>query len=187
MADSSKFSADLIRTVKRSRFNPIRSLSPETLSRQLDNFATGTLRDFALTAEAIKRRDDVISVALPKREKAVSRRGYAIQVNDGLPDNLKARAQLHVAALKYCFDNCSVTHALDQNQRGGFRLLVRQMMEAVGFRYAVHELVWEPKLVEGAMQLTIQGNLCAPFIFREFDRTAPVPSDLLRLRRPADG
>jgi len=39
----------------------------------MDTFANGYLREFALLADAIKNRDDMISVALGKREKAVAR------------------------------------------------------------------------------------------------------------------
>lgn len=154
---ASQISAELVRMAKRSRFNPIASLTPQTLASHLDAFATGNLSSFALDAAAIKRRDDVISVALPKREKAVSRRGYAVHLNDGLDladAAVKARAEEHQAALKYFFDNLSATNALDRNERGGMRLLVRQMMEAVGFRYAVHEIVWEPRTAEGKQRLT---------------------------------
>ena len=38
----------------------------------------------------------------------------------------------------------TVVNALDQNETGGFPLLVRQMMDAVGKYYAVHEIVWQP-------------------------------------------
>ena len=142
---------------KRTRFNPIASLNPQLLAQHLDAFATGYLSSFALDAQAIKRRDDVISVALPKREKAVSRRGYAVHLTDGLDLQdpvIKARAEEHQAALKYFFDNLTATNALDQNERGGMRLLVRQMMESVGFRYAVHEIVWEPRVENGKNRLT---------------------------------
>jgi hypothetical protein len=37
-----------------------------------------------------------------------------------------------------------VTHAIDGNEVGGFKLLVRQMMDAIGKRFAVHEIVWKP-------------------------------------------
>lgn len=153
----SQLSTELVRMAKRARFNPIATLTPQLLAQHLDAFATGYLASFALDAQAIKRRDDVISVALPKREKAVSRLGYAVHLMDGLDLEdaaLMARAQEHQAALKYFYDHLTTTSALDRNERGGMRLLVRQMMEAVGFRYAVHEIVWEPRVVEGQARLT---------------------------------
>jgi phage gp29-like protein len=154
---SSVVTAELVRMAKRMRFNPISGLTPQTLSQHLDAFATGYLSSFALDQQAIKKRDDVICVALPKREKAVSRLGYAVHLIDGLDQSdakLKARAEQHQVALKYFFDHITVTSALEKNEKGGMRLLVRQMMEAVGFRYAVHEIVWQPVTVEGKPQLT---------------------------------
>jgi phage gp29-like protein len=136
----------VVKQVRRSRFNPLRNLTPQLLSTQLDTFNAGYLRDFALMGDAIRHRDDMISVALAKREKSVSRRGYQILINDGLDPKDSAMAEKHQAALKYFFDHCSATNALDRNQSGGFRLLVQQMMSAVGSRYAAHELVWEPRI-----------------------------------------
>jgi hypothetical protein len=43
---------------------------------------------------------------------------------------------------KFFYANCRVTNALDENEKGGFKLLLRQMMDAVGKKYAVHEIVW---------------------------------------------
>ena len=160
METSSVLSSDLVRIAKRSRFNPIRTLTPELLAQHLDSFGVGLLQSFALDAQAIKRRDDVISVALPKREKAVSRHGYAVHLADGIEANSpqKARAEAHQAALNYFFGNLTAVNMLDQNERGGFRRLVRQMMDAVGFRYAVHEIVWQPRVVDGRPQMTATFN-----------------------------
>lgn len=158
---SSSISPELVRMAQRMRFNPIRTLTPAVLGANLDSFATGYLNAFALVAQAIKRRDDVISVALPKREKAVSRRSYAVHLNDGLDLEdaaVKQRAEAHRDALKYFYDHLTAVNALDRNERGGFRLLARQMMEAVGFRYAVHEIVWQPREVDGQARLTAEFN-----------------------------
>jgi phage gp29-like protein len=164
----STFSAELIRSARRARFSPIRSITPETLSQYLEGWAAGSLSQFALAAQAIKKRDDVISVALPKREKAVSRRDYAIHVNDGIGEDspLKAQADKHRDALKFFYDNLTAVNVMDQNERGGFRRLVRQMMDAVGFKYACHEIVWQPRIVEGAPRLTALFNY-APLQFFE--------------------
>ncbi len=47
-------------------------------------------------------------------------------------------------ALEFFYSHLTSTSALEQNHRGGFSLLVEQMMDAVGKRYALHEIVWEP-------------------------------------------
>lgn len=151
---SKKVPAELVTLVKRSRFNPIRSLDPVSLASQLDSFEVGRLRDFALTARAIKRRDDVISVALPKREKAVSRRDLIVATREGVTPEQEDAAKAQQDALQYFWNNCETTHALEGDVRGGAKLLVRQMMSAVGFKYAVHEIIWRPVIENGQHRLT---------------------------------
>ncbi len=56
-----------------TRFSPIRALTPETLSRQLDEFQAGNFRRIGPTWEAIERRDDVIRGVASKRKKSVAR------------------------------------------------------------------------------------------------------------------
>lgn len=124
---------------RRARFNPLRSLTPERLSRQLDAYAVGYLRDFAITAEKIEERDDVLKTVAAKRKKAVARRPWEILALNNSP-----QAQQHKRALEYFYSHLTCTHATDENQQGSFQLLVRQMMDAVGKGYAVHEIVWKP-------------------------------------------
>jgi hypothetical protein len=75
-APSPHLSPPVTTWVKRSRFDPIRLLSPPSLSRVMDPFANGCLREFAQLAHAIKNRDDLTSAALGQREKAVAGHGF---------------------------------------------------------------------------------------------------------------
>jgi phage gp29-like protein len=146
---------------KRSRYNPIRQLTPEYLARIMDIFQNGYLREFALMAEAIKRRDWTVQVCTRKREKGVARHGIKILVQDDLEDEtLKEEANRHKAALMYFYDNLHAHHVLEQDQQGGVRLLIEQMMEAVYYRYAVHEMIWRPSFdaVTGESRLTADFN-----------------------------
>lgn len=158
---------EMVVLAKRMRFNPIRSLTPEVLSSQLDSWLVGHLRDFAITAEAIQRRDDTIQPALTKRLKAPARLSWSINILEGLNDAQKVRAAEHQAALQYFYDQVRVTSALEQNQRGNFRLLVRQMMESVAYRYAVHEIVWQPRIdpITGKPRLTAKLNYVPLWFF----------------------
>lgn len=122
-----------------SRFNPIRNLTPATLSTQLDSFAAGYLANAARTWDKMEQRDDVLKSVAPKRKKAVSRHDYEILVIEDSP-----AAEAHKETLEHFYNNLTTTSAIDENSRGGFRLLVRQMMDAVGKFYAVHEIVWVP-------------------------------------------
>ena len=124
----------------RSRFNPIRGLTPELLSSQLDAFRAGYLRAFAMTADAIEERDDVIQSVAPKRRKAVARCDWQVISMDD-----SREAKRHKEALEYFYNNLTCANAMDLNERGGFKLLVRQMMDAVGKKYAAHEIIWKPE------------------------------------------
>ncbi len=155
---------EMVRNFRRMRSARMR-LTPEVLQRQIEQFEAGSLREFALTADSLPRRDDRIAVAWPKRMKAVSRRGCTVQLVDGLEQAQQTRAEEHKAALQYCFDHCTATHALDLNQRGGFRLLARQMMESLGIKYAVHELVWQPLVVDGKPRLTFTAHFVPLWFF----------------------
>jgi len=141
---TSQVTPELVRRSIQGRFNPLRGLTPETLSQQLDWFRAGYLRQLALTMEAIEERDDIIAGVAPKRRKAVARHGFEILTLPNLSDADKTRADRHAAALQYFYDHCECTNALDLDERGSFKLLVRQMMDAPGKRWAAHEILWQP-------------------------------------------
>lgn len=143
MADKfvSILTPERVRYWKQTRFNPIRDLTPETLARQIEEFNAGLVRRFALTMDAIQRRDDVIQCVAPKRAASVQQHEYEIIVD---PDAEPAAAEAQVKVLKYFYKNLRATDAVDRNQRRGFSLLVEQMMDAIGKRYAVHEIIWRP-------------------------------------------
>lgn len=128
-----------MRRAQAARLSPLRQLTPEALSRQLDEFNLGRLGAAARTWELIERRDDVLAGVAAKRKKAVARLGWEVLAHD-----TSAEAAAHRTALETFYSNIRVTHALDANNRGGFSLLLQQMMDAVGKRYAVHEIVWAP-------------------------------------------
>jgi len=132
-------SPERVRRSIQSRFNPIRSLTPESLSRQLDEFHAGNFRSIAQTWEAIERRDDVLQGVASKRKKSVSRLEWEVQTVDS-----SSEAENQRGALEHFYNSLIATNAIDQNQFGGFPLLVQQMMDAVGKRYAVHEIIWHP-------------------------------------------
>jgi phage gp29-like protein len=123
----------------RARFNPIPSLTPQLLSAYLESFRVGFFRNIALTWDAMERRDYQIQSVAPKRKKSVARRGWEILTLDDSP-----AAQEQKLALEYFYNHLTATTALEQNETGGLALLIRQMMDAVGKRYAVHEIIWQP-------------------------------------------
>ncbi|HEX7859001.1 MAG TPA: DUF935 family protein [Verrucomicrobiae bacterium] len=126
---------------KRQIADPIRGLTLDRLTSQIDAYNNGCLAEFALTAEAMENRDDILKNVITKRKKALTRHGWEILTEDCSDE---ARAQRD--ALDYFYRNLRCTHALRPNERGGFQLLVYQMMDAIGKGYAVHEIIWKPVL-----------------------------------------
>ncbi len=139
MRTNSVFTGERIQKSLRARFNPVKELTPESLVRMLDSFNAGELRSAALAWETIEQRDDLLKTVAMKRKKGPGRFGWFVEAVDE-----SEAAQRHKATLEFFYRNLTVTHACDGNQRGGLSLLVQQMMDAVGKRYAVHEIVWEP-------------------------------------------
>lgn len=139
---ASEIPATRAASLRQSVFDPLPNLTPTMLSGYHDRFRRGYLREAAYMWERIEEIDDKVKTVAPKRRKAVSRHGYEIIVNAGLEKD--ARALAHKETLEAFYDSLRVTSAFDLNERGGVSLLLRQMMSAVGMRYAVHEIVWRP-------------------------------------------
>jgi hypothetical protein len=128
---------------KKWRFNPLTNLKPDALARHLDAFDAGYLREAALIWDALEHRDDLLRGVISKRKKSVARHGWTVLPKADLTDAEKEQAREHAAALNFFYNNLECEHAVDSAERGGFKLLVRQMMDAVGKRFAVHEVVWK--------------------------------------------
>lgn len=124
---------------RQARFNPLRSLTPATLTSALDGYDAGNLRAAALLWQAIALRDDTVAAVKPKRELATAERAWTVLAID---DSEEAKAQKEV--LSWFWNHVSVENAYDRNQRGGFSKLVEQMMEARSYGFAVHHIVWQP-------------------------------------------
>lgn len=140
-----------------SRFNPIRNVDADSLTRFLDRFESGYLQDLARLMEAVEQRDLMVRTVVGKRKKSVSRYGWDILV---LPDAPEAVGKEQAAALRYFYNNLRATDVLNQNLKGGLSLLLRQMMDAQAKRFAVHEIVWKPRVGGSA-----DGALSAEFRF----------------------
>ena len=119
----------------RTRFNPIRNLRPDTLSRALDEFDAGRLGTAVRMFESILRRDDTICGLNLKRKKSISRLECEIVVKEE-----SARAFEHKKILSDFYDSLEVTNFIDRNQTGGLRMLISQMMDSVAMKYAVHKI-----------------------------------------------
>ena len=121
----------------RTGINPIRSLTPQSLTRNLDAFHQGYLAPAVLLWDSIEARDDVLKGVICKRKKALAHLPWEILTLDNSPEALH-----HQQALQFFYNNLSTTHATDENQRGAFSLLIKQMSDSIGKKYAVHEIVF---------------------------------------------
>ena len=139
LRQSNRITQERVQFSIRARFNPIPSLTPQLLGTYLESFRLGFFRNIALTWDAIERRDYKLQAVAPKRKKAVARHGWEILTTNDSPAALRQKQ-----ALEYFYNHLTATNALEENETGGLSLLIRQMMDAVGKRYAVHEIVWQP-------------------------------------------
>ena len=139
------FTYELVRAERRSRFNPLRELTAEKLAAYLDEFRAGHLGNMARVMEAIEERDDTLACVVPKTKAAVARHGFEVLTVGTESDEQAALARRQKQVLEAFYNNLRATDALDQDEIGGFSLLVRQMMDAKGKRYSVHNIVWEPQ------------------------------------------
>src|SRR3954466_3786135 len=83
---------------KREIGDPIRGLTLDRLASQLEAYNRGLLAQFALTAEAMEQRDDVLKNVISKRKKAVTRHGWEILAVDDSPEAEKHRHERNKAA-----------------------------------------------------------------------------------------
>jgi uncharacterized protein DUF935 len=125
--------------VRRSRYGLHGGISGQSLAAALNRFDGGYLREAVLIWDKQCSRDDMIKNVKPKREKAVSRRDWQVLTRDS-----SGAAKAHQKALTEFWNGVRAVNAWDHNQRGGFALLVRQMMEAQSYKYGAHHLVWSP-------------------------------------------
>ncbi len=133
--NAKSISTNLNTLISRAHFNPIKNLRPENLSSALDAFEEGRLSTAVRIFEAILKRDDIISGLNLKRKKSISRLEAEIVQLENSP-----RARLHREVLKKFYDNLEAHNIADGNERGGLKLLISQMMEAVPMKYAVHKI-----------------------------------------------
>jgi hypothetical protein len=145
MPENSAISLDLILAEKRSRFDPLKDISPERLVCFLDEFRAGQLQNLARVMDAVEERDDILISVVPKTKAAVARNGWEVLTVDTDDEAQAALAQRQKEELEFFYNNLRATSALDQDELGGVSLLLRQMMDAKGKRYAVHNIVWLPK------------------------------------------
>lgn len=129
---------------KLTQFNPIAELTPDRLVNYLQLFKQGYLRYFALLADAMMSRDDVLSTVIPKRQAAVKRLKWQILINEDISPGQLPEAEKHKQALMYFYSHLRCTSSVDLNLHAGIKTLLGQMMLAKCYKYSTHELIWLP-------------------------------------------
>ena len=152
---NARISAERVEMALRTRFDPLPTLNPQRLVQSLQQFERGYLDPAARTWEAMERRDDRLASVSAKAKSALARYGFEVRLRPNLPLALREEAAKHQAALEHLYTHCTVTNAVREDESGGFSLLVRQMADAIGKRYSVHEILWEPG-VDGTLTATFR-------------------------------
>jgi len=144
-------SGETMRFLRQNKHNPLPNLKPEMLSTALDAFERGRIREAVLLWEKMAERDDVLLSVKPKREKDVSQLDMQVVVEEGSGEE----GAKHQAVIKRFWKRVRATNAYDRNEKGGFRRLVKQMMTATSYRYAVHHIIWDPQ-PDGELKATFE-------------------------------
>ncbi len=141
------FSAEFLEADRRSRFDPLKNFTAAKLSSALANFRAGNIRELARIIDAQEETDDVLSCVVPKSKAAICRHGWDVVIGETQDEAEETLALEQKKVLRQFYNNLRVTSALDQDELGGVSLLLRQMMDAKGKRYAVHNIQWQPMTI----------------------------------------
>lgn len=114
-----------------------------SLTQLRNAFDAGYLRGLSILGEQIADADDTAGTVMEKRISQVCRRPWDVLIGEDVPDEQRAQALLHQAELKSFFSNLRTRNAVQLNDHGSLRALLRQMMGAVFYRYAAHEIAWD--------------------------------------------
>lgn len=136
---SSEVIAEAVRFARRTRYSPISGLSAQSLTRSLDGFERGDLREASIMWAAMASRDDTIPGVKAKREKSVAHKRLETV---GLEKS--AEADAHREVLEAFWRNARYVSAWDRNDAGGVQKLIRRMQESVSYQYSAHHIVWQP-------------------------------------------
>ena len=125
-----------------SRSDPLRFLDPDRLSRAIQSFRCGYLREMSDIIDALEERDDTTRSASRKAFAAASRCPHRVLIREGEERN--PRAKLHQDILTRFWAQAEVRDAYARNAPGGMRALKKGMAEALSRRWSVHEITWTP-------------------------------------------
>ncbi|MBP3525677.1 MAG: hypothetical protein J6J65_03975 [Opitutales bacterium] len=122
---------------KRSRYNPLLGLRPQTLRAANDAFKTGYMSKAARIWEEVEECDGIVSTVRAKRRKSVSRLAWNIVPFGNASEDT---AKEHASILEDFYNNVSWTHACDGHRTGGFAQSPNSIITLTGDDLAGTEL-----------------------------------------------
>jgi len=125
--------------------NALWGANPDRLVAAVTAYHGGNIADLARIVDGYERQDDVAATGKMKRDASVARCEHTVLVEEGHEDD--PRAQLHRETLQRFWAGVRATSAFNRAERGGIRLLKKQMMSARSIGWSVHNVVWR---AEGA-------------------------------------
>ena len=123
------------------RGNAIYAANPDRLARAVTAWNSGYIAELARIVDEYEIRDDVARIGVRKRDAAVARCEHTVLIEEGHEG--EERAELHRRVLKEFWSGITVTSAFNRSQRGGIRLLKKQMMGAQSIGWSCHNIVWD--------------------------------------------
>ena len=150
---ASALSGATVAKEQQSRYNALMGADPNKIVAAITAYNAGSLAKLAMIIEEYELRDDKMRTCSKKLRASVARCDYSILLREGYEKD--ARAELHAGILRRFWSGIKATSRFKQDESGGFGLLIKQMMEAESFGFAVHEIVW---------RILGNGELAAEFI-----------------------
>lgn len=136
--------AQRVANEKLTRFNPLRTLTPESVGQQLEAYARGDIARLSWTMDWMERHDETICTVAPKAKGAVNRYGFDVLIKDEIRPEQRTMAEDQRGRLQAFYESIEVGDAVELEEAGGFRLLVNGVMDAYGKGYAAHHIQWLP-------------------------------------------
>lgn len=124
--------------------NPTLFLTPKALQQHLSAFDRGHIAPLSRVMQWVEEHDATTASVAGKAAKSVTRHGWDLIKKKNISSDQNILAEQQQKTLQRFFDNIEVRCAEDEDEIGGVRLLLQQMMSAFGRRYSIHHLVWQP-------------------------------------------
>lgn len=121
--------------------NPLWGANPDRLVSAVTAWDAGYISELARIVAAYEMHDDVAKIGVRKRDAAVARCEHTVLIEEGFEDD--PRAQRHKDILTRFWATVRVTSAFNRAERGGVRLLKKQMMSAQSIGWSCHNIVWD--------------------------------------------